>query len=331
MASQAFLDAFLGPVVQPQQVQQAPMQQPAPQAIPKPDKPMMQQQAPITPAPRDSGLRRFLGNLGDALLVANGGEPLYRQRTEQRQLGNQLAQYLGASDPGLAAILQENPQAGMALFNANRDDKRFAVGREQTDRLMGQTDRQLGQTDREIDERERANQASERLTESGQRASSEGNRISAATQLQIAWLRVESDGLDRQARAAVAAGDRQALFEIERLRHNNQLEIARLTGGDPAYDTQVEETTYPGAEARPDTAWFGDNSVAATPSRTVRTERQVPRQPVTAAAPQRNNPLTQAARGMTATRAEIQQYAQQHGMSVQQAEQWARSNGYAIQ
>jgi hypothetical protein len=69
------------------------------------------------------GLGNFLGRIGDALLVANNASPIYAQKLEQQQtearrqhLGAALANYLGNSNSALAALLKEDPQAGIELY-----------------------------------------------------------------------------------------------------------------------------------------------------------------------------------------------------------------------
>src|SRR5688572_23679090 len=100
----------------------------APQVMPQ-----QAQQRQESPG-RKKGVRHFLGVLGDALLTGAGGEPVYGPSVERAEMGEQLAQYLGAASPELAEIFRNNPDAGMALYNAMREDKRF-------DRTAGQDDR----------------------------------------------------------------------------------------------------------------------------------------------------------------------------------------------
>jgi hypothetical protein len=67
------------------------------------------------------GIGNFLGRLGDALLVANGREPIYAKRQEQdrmRALGPMIANYLGANDAGLADIVSASPSVGVELYKA---------------------------------------------------------------------------------------------------------------------------------------------------------------------------------------------------------------------
>lgn len=222
-----------------------------------------QPQQVTQPRPRSSGLRNFLGNLGDALLVANGGQPIYRQEKERAALGQRLAQYLGADDPQLAEILAENPQAGMELFNMRRDDRRAEQSGKRDDRRIGIAEGQLDLGGRELAERIRSNQAGEALTGRGQ-------DVSANTRLQLAELQAREGQLDRQLRMAIANNDRAAAIQLEQLRQANRLEIARLGGGG-GYGEEVTTLEYPGTEGS-DGGWFSD-PVPATPSRTVRTTR----------------------------------------------------------
>ena len=74
-----------------------------------------------------SPIRDLLGTIGDVLLVANGGQPIYQARLKQRQdeakrarMGSALAQYLGSGDAGLAAIFQDDPEIGIEIYKATR-------------------------------------------------------------------------------------------------------------------------------------------------------------------------------------------------------------------
>lgn len=79
-----------------------------------------------TPAPQSQiphGWKNVLGMIGDALLSANGRQPIYgprvqqmRQAEQQAQLGQSIANYLGNTDAGLAQIFAADPNAGMALY-----------------------------------------------------------------------------------------------------------------------------------------------------------------------------------------------------------------------
>jgi hypothetical protein len=51
------------------------------------------------------GLRDFLGHLGDALLVANGHQPMYAARAAERKRSAALQQFLGGVDPELGAMI----------------------------------------------------------------------------------------------------------------------------------------------------------------------------------------------------------------------------------
>jgi hypothetical protein len=81
----------------------------------------MQHAAPVQIAQQQSpqrrgGLGNILGRIGDALLVANGGEPAYANKLRAREMGGAVANYLGNTDAILASIFQQDPQAGLALY-----------------------------------------------------------------------------------------------------------------------------------------------------------------------------------------------------------------------
>lgn len=83
---------------------------------------MMRAQDAAAMAPKHSGggFKNVLGMLGDALLQANGHEPIYAPHKKQQQLGESLAGYLGGDNPQLADILRADPSTGVALWNAMR-------------------------------------------------------------------------------------------------------------------------------------------------------------------------------------------------------------------
>jgi hypothetical protein len=64
------------------------------------------------------GLRNVLGNIGDALLVANGADPIYRPRKEQAAQAQMLGNYLGRIDPAFAQMLASgmNPQTAVTAY-----------------------------------------------------------------------------------------------------------------------------------------------------------------------------------------------------------------------
>lgn len=230
-----------------------PQQQMAPQ---KPMSPVAQ----MTPRQEDSGLRRFLGNLGDAILTANGGEPIYQRSVERRQMGDMLAQYLGSGNgnEGLATIFREDPETGMMLYNAMREDKRFARTAGQDDRRIKQGDERLDLGYAELDERKEARQAGNSLTARGQ-----------DIQTRIAELRVQDAALDRAHRAALQQGDHQNAIALEQMRQANRLEIAQLGGSGGDYGKEVTTVEYP---ATTEGGFLGIGG-ERTPARTVRTER----------------------------------------------------------
>jgi hypothetical protein len=215
-----------------------------------------QQQAPRQEQPgRRKGVKHFLGVLGDALLTGAGGEPIYGPAREEAELGAQLSAYLGTQSPELAAILQSNPQAGMALYNALREDKRFDRTAGQDDRRIGISEDQLGLAGQELGERIRSNKAGEGITERGQ-----------DVQIQLQRLRQQDAAADREQRAAMQRGDHAHAKEMEGLRHGYALEIAALGGGDSGYTETVVET--PGTEATD--GWFSDTPATPTTKTTTR-------------------------------------------------------------
>lgn len=88
------------------------------------------QQTPQVPAPQHhGGLRNVLDRIGDALLMANGAEPIHAMRAQQKQQAAMLAQlgptiqnYLGDTDAGLAAIFAKSPEAATALYKMKHGD-----------------------------------------------------------------------------------------------------------------------------------------------------------------------------------------------------------------
>lgn len=235
------VDRFLGPV--DAQQAQAPQQAPA--------------------RPKRGGVKDFLGRLGDALMVGAGGEPIYSKKVEREQLGEALARYLGTNDPRLAELVRAHPETFATMFNAQREDKRFDRAAGQDDRRIGVAEGQLGLGNRELDERIRSNQAGEGITQRGQ-----------DVQIRIQQLRMQDASLDRQAQAALARGDQQAAMQLEQLRQQNRLELARLGGTDAGYEETTVETEGEPAKSR----WFGPDEPAKPATKTVtrRPIRQTP-------------------------------------------------------
>ena len=62
-----------------------------------------------------SKLRNFLGAIGDALLVAHGQQPLYRQRMEQQRQQQALQGFLTNPDQAIAQLMQIPGQAANAI------------------------------------------------------------------------------------------------------------------------------------------------------------------------------------------------------------------------
>lgn len=215
-------------------------------------------QAPQMPQPQKrGGVKDFLGKLGDALLIGNGADPIYSKQIEQEQLGQALAQYLGTADPKLVELIQQFPAAGMQFYNASREDKRFERTAGQDDRRIGISEGQLGLSAAELAERARANRAGEQLTERGQ-------TMTANTQVKLQRMRAMEAEVGRRYDAAMKANDYAHAKEMLGLQQEFQREIKSLEGGGAAgYEETVTE--IPGEEAKPDTAWFGDNSKPATP------------------------------------------------------------------
>ena len=77
-------------------------------------------QQPAMPAKKRGGVRDFLGKLGDALLVGNGGEPIYAKKLQQERMGDLLAQYLGMDDPALANLMREDYETGLEIWKARQ-------------------------------------------------------------------------------------------------------------------------------------------------------------------------------------------------------------------
>jgi hypothetical protein len=76
---------------------------------------------PAAAQPRSEGPSKFrntLGAVGDALLVATGEKPMYRERMMQRRLGDAVGNYLGNTDAALAEIFRADPETGLALYKA---------------------------------------------------------------------------------------------------------------------------------------------------------------------------------------------------------------------
>lgn len=272
-------------------------------------------------AKQDSGLRKFLGNLGDALLIGSGLDPIYKPAVERREMGAKLANYLGANDPGLAQVLMQNPEMGLKLYNASREDKRFDRTASQDDRRIDQGDRQIEQGDRRLTEQERSNQRGEYLTERGQNITVRGQDISAettrrgqdvssTTQMKLADLRARSEAAGRAQAAALRQGDYAHAERMAKIKHGYDVELSGMRGGG---DTVTETVIYPGQEAKPDTSWFGDNSQPAVPERKVVTKRSA-----------------QSQQARTVTAQELQQYAKSQGRSVSEARAFLEQQGYKV-
>ena len=259
------------------------------------------EQAPpplVQPAPvgfeRPGGLRNFLGNLGDALLMGAGADPIYNPKMQERELGAAMAAYMGADNPALAEIIRQNPAVGRQLANDARQGEQFD---RQFEQRGSQFDRTAGQRDREISERERSNRVSEGLTDQGQ-------RISAQTRMSLAELQQRSAAADRAMRLALQQGDQAFAREMLESKQTFDREIATLAGGG-GQGTVTETVTYPGEEARTEGGFlgFGGTEVPATPERRIVTERPVAAQP--------SGP----------SQADLEYTAQKHGITVEEVRQ----------
>lgn len=98
----------------PVPVPQPPMMDPIKEALAK---------NALMPKPQGGGFmkeggtfRNILGAIGDALLVHSGHAPIYAPHMQQKRLGQALANYLGNLEPGLAEIMQRNPEVGLSLY-----------------------------------------------------------------------------------------------------------------------------------------------------------------------------------------------------------------------
>lgn len=94
--------------------------------------PPAQQTAP-PPAPRKhGGLHDFLGRLGDALLIGSGHPAMYGPHKERERLGEHLTALLGIDDPNFAALMQDDPQTGYNLWQAQHPKgEAFTLGANQ--------------------------------------------------------------------------------------------------------------------------------------------------------------------------------------------------------
>lgn len=275
------------------------------QAMPPPDM-QRELQLPMQ-GKKDSGIRSFLGNLGDALLIGSGANPIYKPSVEKREMGEAVAQYLGNISPELADIARRDPAMGVNFLNMMREDKRFDRSAGQDDRRIDISEGQLGLGRDELGERVRSNKAGEFLTGQGQ-------QLTAATQLQLQNLRAQEAAAGRGFDAAMAANDHARAKELLGLQQGFQLQIAQMSGGrDGGYETVTETVEDPGTPAV--NGWFSDTP--ATPAKKTTTTRKVP-------------VANAGAGGKSVSKAQVQELATARGMSYAQAEQTARSNGFTV-
>lgn len=77
-------------------------------------------------------LGSFLGNMGDAIVQAHGGQPLYAMRQQRQRLGTAVANFLGPNS-GFDAIAKENPELAINLWSAMRkqNGEPFTLGKDQ--------------------------------------------------------------------------------------------------------------------------------------------------------------------------------------------------------
>lgn len=72
---------------------------------------------PTPEQPHHSKLRNTLGAIGDAMLVATGHAPIYRQRMEQEQQNQALQGFLQNPDEAIQRLMQIDPRSGIALYS----------------------------------------------------------------------------------------------------------------------------------------------------------------------------------------------------------------------
>lgn len=85
---------------------------------------MMQRQRPQRP-----GIMDILGTLGDAILAGKGRQPIYgafKQQQQRRQMGGDIANYLGDTDGALSQIMQADPETGVALWKMTHPQEKVA-------------------------------------------------------------------------------------------------------------------------------------------------------------------------------------------------------------
>lgn len=75
------------------------------------------QAAPVQPPPAQRhGIGNVLGRIGDALLMAHGGEPIYANKIRNQQIGQEVSNYLGNTDAALASLFQQDPKSAIELY-----------------------------------------------------------------------------------------------------------------------------------------------------------------------------------------------------------------------
>lgn len=231
-----------------------------------------QQQAAPRPAPVEApkkrgGVKDLLGRIGDALLVSQGGEPVYQQQKQREKLGEDLANYLGVDDPRLAALVRDYPETFAPMFNANREDKRFDRTAGQDDQRIGISRGQLGLGIRELDERVRSNQAGEGLTKRGQ-------DVTSGTQVTLQRMRDRQDQLKLQWEQAKDRNDFEQAKQLLALGQQNALEIKALENGGGTGGYEETTVTTEGTPAKD--GWFTDTP--GTPTTKTTTRKPIQRQ-----------------------------------------------------
>jgi hypothetical protein len=86
------------------------------------------QQQQAQQAQQPHGIGSILGRIGDALLVANGGEPIYATRIKNRQIGQAVASYLGNTDAMLAKLFEQSPKVALKLFQLKHPASEVPAG-----------------------------------------------------------------------------------------------------------------------------------------------------------------------------------------------------------
>jgi hypothetical protein len=116
-----------------------------------------QQQQMQRPPGTPSKFLNALGMIGDVLATWRGGQPLYQERLQQQQAlarqqqtAQNLANYLGVDDPGLAAVIQSDPGTGLELWKMKHPTQEpFTLGEGQA--RFDQTGREIAHGPEKLD------------------------------------------------------------------------------------------------------------------------------------------------------------------------------------